>query len=156
VRQTTKETQRFVSRSSDSQPVNPMSRWGTCKVSEFSTNSLSQQVGYLSTTLFNSTKSIFCTKEARSQPSQTCRYLPHLGSYPVTPNHLEGKPPRVINASMSCRRESQVLNLWDALVNSRMLTQDHSLNPTLGCGLTLTNLIKRWLRKVSLALASQE
>jgi hypothetical protein len=48
----------------------------------------------------------FFRKDARSQPSQTFHCSPYLGSQPVTPNRLGGKPPRVTNYSKSCRRES--------------------------------------------------
>jgi hypothetical protein len=38
------------------------------------------------------------------------------------PSHLGGEPPRVTNASMVFRHESQVLKLWNAFAQ---LTQAH-------------------------------
>jgi hypothetical protein len=38
-----------------------------------------------------------------------------------------------------------VLKLWNALVSSQMLTQDHYLKPTQGYCLNHSNLTKRWL-----------
>jgi hypothetical protein len=67
----------------------------------------------------------------------------------VTPSCLGGKPPRVTNASKACRRESEVLKLWDDHVSSQKIIQDHSLNPTQKYGLNHTNLTMRGLGRVS-------
>ena len=72
---------------------------------------------------------IFFLAETRSQPSQTCRCSPHLGSQLATPNCLGGKPPRVTNASKLSQHEPQVLKLWIALLSSQLLSIDLSLPP---------------------------
>jgi hypothetical protein len=46
----------------------------------------------------------------------------HLGSYLTTPSRLGGKPPKVTNASMTCRRESKCSSYGRIFLSSQRIS----------------------------------